>query len=198
MNHASPVTVQQPQHSVDKSLFGFWVYIMTDCILFATLFVTYIVLQGNTNGGPSASELFSLPFVLTETMLLLTSSFTAGLAVLALLQNRKRLLLTWLAVTLALGAAFLGMELYEFSHMVREGHGWQTSGFLSGYFTLVGMHGLHISAGLIWGIALGVYAIKRGITAILTKRVLLWSLFWHFLDIVWIFIFTFVYLMGAA
>lgn len=184
--------------STDKSLFGFWVYIMTDCILFASLFVTYIVLQGNTNGGPTASELFSLPFVLTETIILLTSSFTAGLAVLALFHNKKRQLVTWLVITLMLGASFLGMELYEFNHMVQEGHDWQVSGFLSGYFALVGMHGLHIAAGLLWGMALIAYVLIRGITQIVTKRVMLWSLFWHFLDIVWIFIFTFVYLMGAA
>lgn len=179
-----------------KSIFGFWVYIMTDCILFASLFATYAVLHNNTFGGPSAGELFSMPFVLTETMLLLTSSFTCGLAMLAIRAGRRNRAAWWFVVTFLLGAAFLGMELYEFSHLVHEGESWRRSGFLSAFFTLVGTHGLHITVGLLWIGVMLVKLMRDGITRANTRRLTMLSLFWHFLDIVWIFIFTFVYLMG--
>ena len=181
-----------------KTTFGFWVYLMTDCVLFASLFATYAVLHNNTFGGPAGNELFSMPFVLTETLILLTSSFTAGLAMLgAHSKNRKQILL-WLAVTFALGVAFLGMELSEFSKLAQEGDSWQRSGFLSSFFTLVGTHGLHIATGLLWMGALMVQVMRRGLTDGVLRRLTLLSMFWHFLDIVWIFIFTLVYLMGAV
>lgn len=186
------------QVNSDKTIFGFWVYLMTDCLLFASLFATYAVLHNNTFGGPSASELFSLPFVLTETLILLTSSFTAGLAILALKRKKRSQVLAWLAVTFGLGLAFLGMEIYEFRHLVMDGDSWTRSGFLSAFFTLVGTHGAHITAGLIWSLVLMGQLVKSGINSITTQRLTMFSLFWHFLDIVWIFIFTFVYLMGAA
>lgn len=179
-----------------KSIFGFWVYLMTDCILFATLFATFAVLHNNTFGGPSAGELFSMPFVLTETVLLLVSSFTCGLAMLALRARQEKLVIWWFVVTFLLGAGFLAMELYEFSHLIHEGESWRRSGFLSAFFTLVGTHGLHITVGLLW-IGVMLFRVRRdGITRANTRRLTMLSLFWHFLDIVWIFIFTFVYLMG--
>lgn len=181
----------------EKTTFGFWMYLMTDCVLFATLFAVYAVLHGNTFGGPGAAELFSLPFVLTETMLLLTSSFTSGLAILAARAHRVKLVLFWLGVTFALGLAFLGMELHEFAALAHEGNNWQRSGFLSAFFTLVGTHGLHILMGLLWIGVLAGQIWSRGLTVHTSRRLTLFSLFWHFLDIVWIFIFTFVYLMGA-
>jgi cytochrome o ubiquinol oxidase subunit 3 len=181
-----------------KTTFGFWVYLMTDCVLFATLFATYAVLQGGTFGGPDAKELFSMPFVLVETLLLLTSSFTCGLAMLAVRAGNKQQVLLWLAVTFLLGAAFLGMELHEFSQLVHEGHSWRSSAFLSAFFTLVGTHGLHITAGLLWIGTMMLQVRQRGLTSGVTRRVTLLSLFWHFLDIVWIFIFTIVYLMGVS
>lgn len=186
-------------HETDSSTatFGFWVYLMTDCVLFATLFATYVVLEGNSFGGPSAAELFDLSFVLVETMLLLVSSFTIGLALLAAHARNSTLTKTWLWVTFILGAGFLGMELYEFSHLVQEGHSWRASGFMSAYFTLLGTHGLHIAAGLLWIAVLAIRIAKRGLNAVSLKRLTLLSLFWHFLDIIWIFIFTIVYLMGA-
>ena len=171
---------------------------MTDLILFATLFATYAVLHNNTFGGPSGKDIFDMPFVLAETMLLLTSSFTAGLAMLAVHKNQKNIALGFLVVTFALGAAFLGMELYEFNHLVHEGESWRESGFLSAFFTLVGTHGLHIFAGLTWVTVLMIQIAKRGLTTHTVRRLTLFSLFWHFLDIVWIFIFTIVYLMGVA
>lgn len=179
-----------------KSVFGFWVYIMTDCILFATLFATFAVLHNNTFGGPSGSELFSMPFVLTETMLLLISSFTCGLAMLAVHAGKRKLAVWWFVITFLLGAAFLGMELYEFSHLVHDGDSWRRSGFLSAFFTLVGTHGLHITIGLIWIGVMIARVLQQGLTRANMRRLTMLSLFWHFLDIVWIFIFTFVYLMG--
>jgi cytochrome o ubiquinol oxidase subunit III len=183
--------------TANKTNFGFWVYIMTDCVLFATLFATYAVLHNNTNGGEGAAHLFSMPFVLTETILLLTSSFTCGLAILAMQAHKRDQVLLWLGVTFALGAAFLGMELYEFSALVAEGNSWTRSGFLSAFFTLVGTHGLHITAGLIWIAVLMSQVMQKGLRSSTTRRLMLLSLFWHFLDVVWIFIFTMVYLMGA-
>jgi cytochrome o ubiquinol oxidase subunit 3 len=180
-----------------KTVFGFWVYLMTDCVLFATLFATFAVLRGNTYGGPSGAELFSLPFVLIETLILLTSSFTSGLAMLALHRRDTRQILVWLGITFLLGAAFLGMELSEFHKLALEGNSWRRSGFLSAFFTLVGTHGLHIATGLLWLIVLSVQLVKRGIGPTTARRLTLFSMFWHFLDIIWIFIFTFVYLLGA-
>lgn len=181
----------------NRTVLGFWIYLMTDCVLFATLFATYAVLHKNTAGGPSGADIFDLPFVLTETLLLLTSSFTIGLAYLAALRRKQKQVLVWLAATFALGAAFLGMELYEFNHLIHEGYGWERSGFLSAFFTLVGTHGLHITAGLVWMGVLGVQIARKGMTRSTVRRVTLLSLFWHFLDIVWIFLFSIVYLMGV-
>ena len=186
------------QEDNSKTIFGFWVYLMTDCVLFASLFATYAVLQGNTYGGPGADELFSMPFVLGETLLLLTSSFTAGLAILAMHSRRKTQTLVWLGVTFALGAAFLAMELSEFAALVAEGNSWQRSGFLSAFFTLVATHGLHIATGMIWLLVVVTQLIRKGFTPSTVQRLTLFSMFWHFLDLVWIFIFTIVYLMGAA
>lgn len=181
-----------------KALFGFWIYIMSDALLFASIFATYAVLHNNTFGGPSARELFSMPFVLTETLILLASSFTFGLASLyAHHHNSKGKVLTWLLVTFLLGAIFITMEMTEFAKLVTEGNSWQRSGFLSSFFTLVGTHGLHVTAGLVWMGGLIVQVWRRGINVITVGKVGTLGLFWHFLDIVWIFIFTFVYLMGA-
>jgi cytochrome o ubiquinol oxidase subunit III len=180
-----------------KSMFGFWVYLMTDCVLFATLFATFAVLHNNTFGGPGGSELFSLPFVLLETLILLTSSFSVGLAMLAGYKNDKSLMLKLLGVTFVLGLAFLGLELSEFHKLYVEGNSWLRSGFLSAFFTLVSTHGLHITTGLIWMGTMIVRVRKNGLTQISLRRLTMLSMFWHFLDIVWIFIFTVVYLMGA-
>jgi len=181
----------------DKTAVGFWLYLMTDCVLFATLFATYAVLHSNTFGGPSGSELFSLPFVLTETVLLLTSSVICGLALLLAKHGQAKLAIVCFGITFLLGAGFVGMELYEFAGLVQEGNSWQRSGFLSAFFTLVGTHGLHVTVGLLWLLVLGVYAWRRGFSRTMLKRATLFTIFWHFLDVIWIFIFTFVYLIGA-
>lgn len=193
----SDVAIQHAEAD-SKTIFGFWVYIMTDCVLFASLFAAYAVLQHNTFGGASGRELFSLPFVLTETLILLTSSYTCGLAVLAARRVNKTQVLTWLAITILLGLSFLGMELNEFHKLAQEGHSWRASGFLSAFFTLVGTHGLHITTGLLWAGVLMQQMWRSGLTRATVRKLTLFSLFWHFLDIVWIFIFSIVYLMGAA
>jgi cytochrome o ubiquinol oxidase subunit 3 len=191
------VVAPADQEAEAKTIFGFWVYIMTDCVLFATLFATFAVLRNNTFGGPSGSELFSLNFVLTETLILLTSSFTCGLAILAARQNKRRQVISWFALTFILGVAFLVLELTEFHHLAAEGNSWRRSAFLSSFFTLVGTHGLHITIGLIWMFILNLKVWRSGLVGNSVKRLTLLSLFWHFLDIVWIFIFSIVYLLGA-
>ncbi len=185
------------QEATSKVVFGFWIYIMSDCILFASIFATYAVLHTHTYGGPAGKELFSMPYVLIETFILLTSSFTYGLAMLATHSGKKNQTLLWLLFTFALGAAFIMMEINEFHHLISEGNGPQRSAFLSSFFTLVGTHGLHVSCGLIWMLVLICQLLGHGINAITTRKLMCLSLFWHFLDIVWIFVFTIVYLMGA-
>lgn len=196
---AATESTNQPEgaQADNRSLFGFWVYLMTDCVLFATLFATFIVMRGNTAGGPAGSDLFSLPYVLAETLILLTSSFTAGLSMIALSRQRKRQVLLWLAVTFALGVAFLTMEFIEFHNLAAEGNSFRRSGFLSAYFTLVGTHGLHIAVGLLW---MGVLAWRlraQSLNQAMARRLTMLNMFWHFLDIVWIFIFSVVYMIGA-
>lgn len=183
--------------ATSRVVFGFWIYIMSDCILFACIFATYAVLHGNTYGGPGAKELFEMPYVLTETFILLTSSFTYGLAMLALHKGNKNQVLVWLFVTFLLGVSFMCMEVHEFRNLIAEGHGPQHSAFLSSFFTLVGTHGLHVTCGLIWMVLMMLQVSKHGITNVTIRKLTCLSLFWHFLDIVWIFVFTIVYLMGA-
>lgn len=180
----------------NRTIFGFWVYLMTDCVLFACLFATYAVLHANTAGGEAAHELFSMPAVLAETLILLTSSFTCGLAMLAVHRGKKSQTLMCLAVTAVLGLAFLFLEVTEFRNLVIEGNSWWRSGFLSSFFTLVGTHGLHILIGLLWMVVMMVRVARAGITHGSVRRLTLLSMFWHFLDVIWIFIFTIVYLMG--
>ncbi|HVO28502.1 MAG TPA: cytochrome o ubiquinol oxidase subunit III [Candidatus Paceibacterota bacterium] len=182
----------------DKHIFGFWVYLMTDLIMFAALFAAYAVLRTATFGGPGLGSLLSLNGALAETLILLTSSFTCGLALLAVRTGRKGQALAWFAGTFALGATFLGLELSEFSRLAAAGNGPQANAALSSFFTLVGTHGLHIAVGLLW-MAVGMVQVQvRGLTPATSSKLERLALFWHFLDIVWIFIFTVVYLMGAA
>lgn len=180
----------------DVKVFGFWVYLMTDLVIFAVLFATFAVLRDNTNGGPSGHELFSVHTALTETLLLLTSSFTCGIAMIAVHRQQKKSAIFWFIVTFVLGASFLVIELLEFSHFVHIGASWQRSGFLSSFFTLVGTHGAHITAGLLW-MLVAIFSIGlRPLTPFSVSWIFRMALFWHFLDFVWIFIFTFVYGMG--
>jgi cytochrome o ubiquinol oxidase subunit 3 len=186
------------EHTLDKVSFGFWVYILSDCVLFASLFATYAILKDSTFSGPSMEDIVSLPFVLTETFFLLTSSFSIGLArVFAIDSHKKKTVLLLLGVTLLLGLAFLGMELTEFSNLINEGSGPDKSAFLSAFFTLVGTHGAHVFFGSLWMLVLMTHIWRGGINDGTTRKLTILSLFWHFLDIIWIFIFTFVYLIGA-
>ena len=186
------------QHTTDsKTSFGFWVYLMTDCVLFATLFATYAVLRNNTWGGPSGHELFNQPYALAMTLVLLTSSLTCALALVAARRGEVRWVLWWLAATAALGLVFLGMEVREFALLLHEGNSWQRSGFLTAFFTLVGTHGLHITAGIIWISVMVAHVLRDGLQSHVLRKLTLFGMFWHFLDIVWIFIFTIVYLMGV-
>ncbi|WP_155301156.1 cytochrome o ubiquinol oxidase subunit III [Cupriavidus necator] len=177
-----------------KTTLGFWIYLMGDCLIFAVLFATFGVLVANTAGGPAGRELFSLPFVLGETMLLLFSSFTFGVAMLSMQDGRQDSVVRWLRITFILGAAFIGMELHEFSELMLKGAGPGVSAFLSSYFSLVGTHGIHVTLGLLW-MAVMMHQVSRfGLDGVTRRRLACLSLFWHFLDLVWICVFTFVYL----
>ncbi|MGB9096480.1 cytochrome o ubiquinol oxidase subunit III [Erwinia sp.] len=180
-----------------NKVFGFWIYLMSDCIIFATLFATFGVMVNNTAGGPAGKDIFELPFVLVETALLLLSSITYGFAVINMNKGSKGAVIGWLVLTFLFGAGFIGMEIYEFHHLIVEGFGPQRSGFLSAFFTLVGTHGLHVTSGLIWMAVLMYQVSRRGLTPTNRTRILCLSMFWHFLDVVWICVFTIVYLMGA-
>ena len=182
---------------VGTKVFGFWIYIMSDCILFASLFATFAVLSNHYAGGPSGKDIFELHGVLLETFCLLISSVTYGFAMLAMNRAKKNQVLFWLGVTFIFGASFVGLELKEFHHLVLDGHSWAQSAFLSSFFTLVGTHGLHVSCGLIWMAVMIFHVQKNGLTTANNSRLMCLSLFWHFLDIVWICVFTFVYLMGS-
>lgn len=195
--HADTSLPDPNQDTFFTTVLGFWMYLMTDCVLFAAFFATYAVLHNNTFGGPSSRELFSLSAAFLETMILLFSSVTCGLAMLAALRNAKKHVMFWLAVTFLLGASFIALELHEFTHLVQEGNSWTRSAFLSSFFALVGTHGLHVSIGLLWILVVAMQVSFWGITIDTFRRLVIFSLFWHFLDVVWIFIFTFVYLMGV-
>ncbi len=178
--------------------FGFWIYLMSDLIIFSTLFATFVVLGHNYAGGPTGKELFDLPYLAGETLLLLVSSVAYGLVMLAVHAGRKKWVLIGLGVTFLLGLGFVCMEINEFNRMMAQGHGPDRSAFLSSFFTLVGTHGAHVTCGLIWMAVVMVQVAVRGLTSPVQSRLLRLSMFWHFLDIIWIGIFSIVYLMGVV
>jgi cytochrome o ubiquinol oxidase subunit 3 len=184
-------------HPQQGTLLGFWLYLMSDCLIFAILFACYAVLGHSYAAGPSGADLFELPVVATNTAFLLFSSITYGFAMIQMQNGRKAGVIGWLAVTGLLGLAFLGLELNEFAHLIAEGAGPQRSAFLSSFFTLVGTHGLHVTFGIVWLVTLMVQVGKLGLTHANRRRLICLSMFWHFLDVVWIGVFTFVYLMGS-
>jgi len=187
----------EDHHPENGTLLGFWLYLMSDCLVFACLFAVYGVLGRSYAAGPSGADLFDLPLVAINTSLLLLSSITYGFAVLEMQKRRMGAVLVWLAITGLLGAGFIGLELYEFAHLIHEGAGPQRSAFLSSFFALVGTHGLHVTFGIVWLIVLMFQLPKHGFTAANRRRLMCLSMFWHFLDVVWIGVFTFVYLMGS-
>ncbi|WWO96946.1 MAG: cytochrome o ubiquinol oxidase subunit III [Candidatus Dasytiphilus stammeri] len=182
----------------DNKVFGFWIYLMSDCILFAALFATYAVMVNNTANGPTGKDIFHLPFIFAETMVLLFSSITEGMCMLSI--NKTNIVIKkvifWLGLTFILGLFFLFMELYEFYNLIHNDFGPSSSGFLSSLFTLVGTHGIHVFAGLIWILILIYQVTKKKISSDLVTRLSCFSLFWHFLDVIWICLFTVVYLVG--
>ena len=184
-------------HPENGTLLGFWIYLMSDCLIFASLFATYAVLGRNYAGGPTGAELFDLSLIAVNTGFLLLSSITFGFAMISAQAKKTGATIAWMAITGLLGLCFLSLEIYEFLHLIHEGAGPSRSGFLTAFFSLVGTHGLHVLFGTVWLVTLIIQLKKHGMTGENFRRLQCLSLFWHFLDVVWIFVFTFVYLMGV-
>ena len=184
-------------HPENGTLLGFWMYLMSDCLIFAILFATYGVLGTNYAAGPAPKDLFDLKLVAVNTAMLLLSSITYGFAMLTMEKRQVGATQMWLAITGLFGLAFLSIELYEFHHMIHEGATPQRSAFLSSFFTLVGTHGLHVTFGIIWLVTLMTQVARKGLIEANRRRLMCLSMFWHFLDVVWIGVFTFVYLLGV-
>ncbi|WP_117170794.1 cytochrome aa3 quinol oxidase subunit III [Paraliobacillus sediminis] len=197
MASQSSTPLEYSTHQNEMNILGFWLFLGAEIVLFATLFAGYFVLQDGTADGPTLAEIFVLNDVLIETFLLLTSSFTMGLALHQMRHNNLKGMLIFTVITLFLGLGFMYMEINEFIHYVHEGATLQTSAFTSAFFTLLGTHGAHVSFGIVWVTMLIIQLVRRGITPVTSRKFFIASLYWHFLDVVWIFIFTFVYLRGV-
>lgn len=193
----SDSTPLEYSHDGALKIIGFWVFLATDLILFSCLFATYIVLRHNTAGGPTEASLFDVREFTAETLILLTSSFTCGLATFEMRRGHRGWLVGWLIVTLLLGLSFIGLEVNEFVKYATHGAPMQRSGFLSAFFTLVGTHGCHVSMGILWMLSILFQLGRHGLNAITARKVFIVGLYWHFLDVVWVFIFTVVYLPGV-
>ncbi|WP_313058866.1 cytochrome o ubiquinol oxidase subunit III [Agrobacterium cavarae] len=189
--------LKEDHHTENGTALGFWLYLMSDCLIFATLFATYAVVGRNYAAGPSGADLFDLKLVAINTGFLLLSSITYGFAMLEAQKKKVNSTLLWLAITGVFGLCFLGLELYEFHHLIEEGAGPHRSTFLSAFFALVGTHGLHVTFGVIWLVTLMVQVKKFGLHADNMRRLTCLSMFWHFLDVIWIGVFSFVYLVGV-
>jgi cytochrome o ubiquinol oxidase subunit 3 len=185
------------ESSPPAMIFGFWIYLMSDAVIFALLFATYASMSRNYAGGPAGKELFDLNNVFYETLTLLISTLTCGFAMLSLSRNKKKWVLSWLVFTFLLGLTFVLMEHNEFHSLISQGAGPDRSGFLSAFFTLVGTHGLHVIIGLIWLLVMITQVLFKGLTTPVRSRLFRFSLFWHFLDLVWVGIFSMVYLLGV-
>jgi cytochrome c oxidase subunit III len=181
-----------------NKVLGFWLFLGAEVVLFGCLFATYIALRNQVPVGPTASEIFKLNIVAWSTFILLTSSLTSVLAIIGMHRHKFGQLLFWLAVTVVLGLAFLGLEIYEFVHYVHEGHVFSGSAFATSFYTLVGFHGAHVAFGVTWITLLILQGLKKGLTVVTAPKFYVASLYWHFVDLVWVFIFTVVYLMGKV
>lgn len=181
-----------------NKILGFWLFLGGETVLFGSLFATFLALRNQVAGGPSGHELFELPVVAASTFILLTSSLTSVLAILGMHKNSRRMVQTWFGITVLLGLAFLGLEIYEFTNYVQEGHKLTSSAFGSAFYTLVGFHGAHVLFGVSWIFTLQMQVMRKGITLVTASKLYVASLYWHFVDVVWVFIFTVVYLMGKV
>jgi cytochrome aa3-600 menaquinol oxidase subunit III len=195
-NTTLPLEYQTEQNRMN--ILGFWIFLGAEVVLFATLFTVYGVLGNRHAGGPTQQDLFIFQDAMIMTLLLLTSSFTCGLAIFEMRRQNLKGLLIWLSITLLLGVGFLFLEINEFTHYVHEGATLQTSAFLSSFFVLVGTHGLHVTMGIGWALLIIIQLIARGLTPVTARKTFIIGLYWHFLDVVWIFVFTFVYLAGMV
>jgi cytochrome aa3-600 menaquinol oxidase subunit III len=196
INAALPLEYQTEQNRMN--ILGFWIFLGAEIVLFATLFGVYGVLAERYAGGPTQQDIFIVKDVMIQTFLLLTSSFTMGISIYEMRRRNVKGMLMWLVFTLLLGGGFLFMEIREFMHYVHEGATMQTSAFLSSFFVLLGTHGLHVTMGIGWAVLLIIQILKRGLTPVTARKAFIFGLYWHFLDVVWIFIFTFVYLAGLV
>lgn len=194
IDHSQPLEYSTDQNQLN--ILGFWIFLGAEIMLFATLFTAYFTLEGRTGSGPTPAEIFEITPVLIETFVLLTSSFTIGLGIHAMRLGRKNAMVTFFAITLLLGLAFLGTEIVEFMTYYHEGATYQTSGFTAALMTTLGTHGGHVTLGLFWGTFIIIQVLKRGLTPQTANKAFIFSLYWHFLDVVWIFIFSFIYLKG--
>jgi cytochrome c oxidase subunit 1/cytochrome c oxidase subunit 3 len=181
-----------------NKVLGFWLFLGGETVLFGCLFATFIGLRNQIGDGPSAHELFNLGMVAVATFLLLTSSLTSVLAIQAMHRHQARTMVGWFIVTALLGLGFLGLEIYEFFEYVHEGHTFSTSAFSSSFYTLVGFHGGHVAFGILWITVLLLQFAKKGLTVVTAPKFYVFGLYWHFIDVVWVFIFTVVYLMGKV
>lgn len=181
-----------------NKVLGFWLFLGGETVLFGSLFATFLALRNQVAGGPTAAELFELPIVAASTLILLTSSLTSVLAIIGMHRNNRGMMQTWLTITVLLGLGFLGLEIYEFIHYVHEGHKMTSSAFGSAFYTLVGFHGAHVLFGITWIFTLQMQVIRKGIKLVTAPKLYVASLYWHFVDVVWVFIFTVVYLMGKV
>ncbi|SDW79812.1 cytochrome c oxidase subunit 3 [Marininema mesophilum] len=203
LNHAQ-TSAPLPPHPEKATLegrnkiLGIWLLIGAETVLFACLFGTYLALKGSNMNGPTTEELFQIPMVAAATLILLTSSLTSVLGVVGMHQKNVKKVMLWFGITVLLGAAFLGLEIYEFIEYVHEGHTFTGSAFGSAFYTLIGTHGSHVLFGITWITCLMIQVARRGLTLETTPKLFVASLYWHFVDVVWVFIFTVVYLMGKV
>lgn len=182
-----------------NKVLGFWLFLGAETVLFGTLFSAFLALRHQVgDGNPTSQELFELPMVAAATFILLFSSLTSVFAIQAMHTNKVKAMIIWLIVTIVLGFGFLGLEVYEFNHYVSEGHKFSTSAFSTSFYTLVGFHGAHVLFGVIWIAILIAQIFKKGLNVVTAPKIYVAGIYWHFIDVVWVFIFTVVYLMGKV
>lgn len=181
-----------------NKVLGFWLFLGGETVLFGTLFATFLALRNQIGDGPAAAELFKLPMITAATLILLTSSLTSVFAIQAMHRQKMGATLSWLAVTVVLALGFLSLEIYEFVEYVHEGYTFTTSPFSSSFYTLVGLHGAHVAFGVAWVMVIMLQMLNKGLNFVMAPKIYVFALYWHFIDVVWVFIFTVVYFMGKV